>query len=147
MVKFKIVEEVGLVKRIKGAYAVVSIPRKSACEGCTLKTCSPSENMMEIEAFNPLHAHVGQRVRIVMKPYTYLKGSIMVYGIPAVALIAGAVIGREIIGTFFSWQDPDTVSAVTGISAFLISFLTVKFWSSKLTKKADTKPIIEEVLD
>jgi hypothetical protein len=37
MVKFSTVEEVGLVKRVEGAFATVAVPKKSACEGCSLK--------------------------------------------------------------------------------------------------------------
>ena len=73
MVKFKTVEEIGFVRSVEGVTATVSVPKKSGCEGCSLKTCKPEEQFMLIEALNPLQARVGQKVRVAMKPYTYLK--------------------------------------------------------------------------
>ena len=94
-------EEIGTVKSTQGMFAKVSVPRKSVCEGCTAGTCTPDEQAMEIEAINKAKAKAGQRVRVVVKTYTYLKGSILVYGIPALALIAGAIIGKEVFSSYF----------------------------------------------
>lgn len=140
-------EEVGLIKSIDGMLAVVSVPKKSACEGCTMGICKPEDQFMEIEALNPVNARVGQKVRIVMKPYTYLRGSVIVYGVPALALVIGAVIGKEIFSRFLRGFDPDIVSAVFGFGAFTISFVVVKIWSSSMSKKTESKPVIEEILD
>jgi len=146
MLKFKIVEEVGFITRIEGMIATVNVLEKSACEGCSLGICKPKEQSMEIEALNYVNANVGQKVRIVMKPYTYLKGSIIVYGIPAIALILGAVLGKEVFSTCFKKLDPDIVAAIFGFGIFALSFFIIKLWSSKLEKKGEAKPIIEEIL-
>jgi sigma-E factor negative regulatory protein RseC len=141
------VEEVGFVKDVEGMMAVVSIPKKSACEGCSLGVCKPDEQSMEIRALNPFNAHVGQKVKIVMKPYTYLKGSMIVYGIPAVSLIIGAVLGKEILSLYFNKPDPDIISALSGLVLFVLSFIAIKLWSSSTEKKIDIKPVIKEILD
>jgi sigma-E factor negative regulatory protein RseC len=147
VVKFQIVEEVGKITSVRGLVAIVSVDKKSACEGCTLHTCKPGERAMLIEALNPVEARVGQKVRVVMKPYTYLKGSIIVYGIPAFALIAGAVVGKELFASYFKSTDPDIVSAAFGFGACALSLLAVKLWSGRASKKAELKPVIEEILD
>ncbi len=147
MVKFEIVEEIGVIRSVEGLVATVSVQKKSACEGCTLNTCKPGEGSMLIEALNPVEARVGQKVRVVMKPYTYLKGSIIVYGIPALALIAGAVIGKEVVGYYYRNLDPDILSAVFGFGASAVSFLAIKLWSSRMNKKTELKPVIEEILE
>jgi sigma-E factor negative regulatory protein RseC len=147
MVKFEIVEEVGVIMNVEGMVATVSVQKKSACEGCTLHSCKPGEGAMLIEALNPVEARVGQKVRVVMKPYTYLKGSIIVYGIPAFALIAGAVIGKELFASHFRTIDPDILSAVFGFGACASSFLAVKLWSGRTGKKDELKPVIEEILE
>ena len=140
-------EEIGVVKSIEGALAKVSVPRKSVCEGCTAGTCKPDEQSMEIDAVNKAKAKVGQRVRVVIKPYTYLKGSILIYGIPAIALITGAILGKEIFSHQFKNMDPDIISAISGFSAFILVFLGIKIWSIKAGKKAESKPVIEEILE
>ncbi len=147
MLKCNTVEEVGVIKSIEGLLAKVSVPLKSACEGCSLGTCKPEEQSMEIEALNPVKARVGQKVKIVMKPYTYLRGSMIVYGVPALALILGAVLGKEIFSYYFKELDPDTVSAIFGFGALAISFLSIKLWSNKAGKKVELKPVIEEILE
>ena len=111
-------EEIGGSKSTTGAFAKVSVPKKSVCEGCTAGTCKPDEQSMEIDAVNKAGAKAGQRVRVVIKSYTYLKGSILVYGIPAIALIAGAVLGKEVFSSQFKDTDPDIVSAISGFGLF-----------------------------
>ena len=140
-------EEIGTVKSTMGAFAKVSVPRKSVCEGCTAGTCKPAEQSMEIDAVNKAGAKAGQKVRVVIKSYTYLKGSILVYGIPAIALIVGAVVGKEIFSHQFKDTDPDILSAIFGFSLFLIAFLGIKIWSLTAEKKTETKPVIEEILE
>ena len=147
MVKFKIVEEVGFVKSIDGSLATVAIEKKSSCEGCTLKICKPDEQHMEIEALNSVQAAVGQKVKVAMKSYSYLRNSAVVYGIPALFLVLGAVAGKEIISTFFINSDPDIVSAFSGLGAAAISFLCIKLWSLKIGTRRALKPVIEEILE
>lgn len=140
-------EEIGVVKSVEGALARVSVPRKSVCEGCTAGTCKPDEQSMEIDAVNKAKAKAGQKVRVVIKAYSYLRGSILVYGIPALALIAGAVLGKEVFSRQFKNIDPDTASAIFGFGLFALSFLGIKIWSMGGGGKTETKAVIEEILE
>ncbi len=146
-VKIQFVEEVGIVKNIEGAVAKIAIPKKNACEGCSLGICKEQEQSMEIEAINTIHARVGQKVRIVLRSYSYLQGSIIVYGIPAIGLIAGAVLGKELLSPYFPNLDPDAVSALFSFSVCILSFLAVKLWSRKAAREEQRKAVIEEILD
>ncbi|MFN3396099.1 MAG: SoxR reducing system RseC family protein [Thermodesulfovibrionales bacterium] len=141
-------EETGIVKSLSGALAIVVVERKSACDQCKAG-CKVTDSGAEIEALNPVKAKIGQRVKVIMKPYTYLKGSIIIYGIPALALIIGAIIGKELLTSIhpFTSLDPDVVSAITGFGAFVLSFLVVKIWSMKIEKRIEYKPVIEEILE
>ncbi|MEW6068337.1 MAG: SoxR reducing system RseC family protein [Nitrospirota bacterium] len=146
MLNFIPVKEIGVIKSIEGQIATVSLLKKSTCEGCTMGVCKPDEQSMEIKALNPVNACVGQKVTVVMKPFSYLKGSVIIYGIPAIALVTGAVIGRKIIGNYFPHLEPDIVSAISGVGAFVISFIIIKFWSTRLEKK-ELEPVVEEILN
>jgi sigma-E factor negative regulatory protein RseC len=141
-----VIEEIGVVKSVEGVIALVDVPRKSACDGCTAGTCRPEEKFMEIEAFNQIGAMVGQKVRIAVKPYTYIKGSIIVYGLPAVGLVIGAVFGKELMSKIFAATDSDILSAIFGFGTFAVSFFLVKIWTNAVGKKVESKPIIEEIL-
>lgn len=135
-----------MVKTVTGPMAVVSVPRKSACEGCTAGACRPESQGMEIEAVNRAGAQPGQRVRVSMQPYAYMKGSMLVYGVPALALILGAVAGKEFMSPLFPESDPDLLSAIFGFGACMISFAAVKFWTVMSGKRTKSKPVVEEIL-
>lgn len=138
-------DEFGIVKSVSGALAVVSVERKSACDSCSAG-CRVTDAGAEIEAFNQAKAAVGQKVKVSMKPYSYLKGSILVYGIPALALIAGAVAGKEFLAGSFKSTDPEIVSAVCAFGAFILSFAVVKLLISRMEKKTAYKPVIDEII-
>jgi sigma-E factor negative regulatory protein RseC len=148
MVKFNSVEEVGLVKSAEGMVATVLVEKKNACEGCTSRMCKPADHSMEIEALNPLNAHAGQKVRVEIRAYSYMRGSLIVYGIPVLSLIAGAVLGREVFSGFLKNLDSDSVSAIFGFGAFVISLLVIKIWSARTAeKKVGIQPTIKEIIE
>lgn len=140
------IEEIGTVRSVDGILAIVDVPTKSACDGCTAGICRPEEKHMEIQALNQAGAVPGQRVRISVKTYSYMKGSMMVYGVPALALIAGAVFGKEVLGRVLTGSDPDILSAIAGFTSFCISFIIVKIWANITGRKTESKPVIEEIL-
>lgn len=141
-------EEIGVVISTQGVVARVSVQKSGACDACAASgTCKPSEETAELEAFNPIKAKVGQTVRLVLKPQLYLKASIIVYGLPVVSLIGGAILGKNIGEIYFKGMDSDLISAAFGFGALIISFLAIKIWSSKVEKKEEYRPVIEEIVN
>jgi len=140
-------EETGVVKSVEGPFAKVAVAKKSVCAQCTAGTCHLTEEGAELEALNTAGAKAGQRVRVVLKPYTFLKGSIIVYGLPAAALVLGAVMGKEVFSRYIRGISSDAVSAIFAFGAFALSFLAVKLWSMRAEKKIEYKPVIEEILE
>jgi sigma-E factor negative regulatory protein RseC len=140
------VEETGIVKSLDGIMAKVMVPKKSACEGCTAGICKPDNQSMEIEAINHAGAKVGQTVRIEIKAAAYMKGTMMVYGLPALFMVLGAVIGKEVLSRIFTETDPDILSAFFGFSLLIVSFIIVRLWSHAAGRKVESRPVIEEIL-
>lgn len=141
-------EEFGVVKETVGPKAVVLIRRQGACEGCPAGSlCKSAGDHAEIEALNEARARAGDMVRLSFKPYTYLKGTALVYGLPALLLIAGAVIGKEYVSRIFPHSDPDMVSAACGFGLFAISFLTVKLITGRREGKSESMPVISEIIE
>ncbi len=140
-------EEVGVVKSIEGPLSIVLVTKKSACEHCTAGTCHLSEDGAVIEALNEAGAEVGQTVRVELKPYTYLKGSMVVYGLPALSLVIGAVVGKELGDAGFVGFDPDLSSAVFAFGAFFASLVLVKLWSNRAEKQTRYRPVIKEIIN
>ncbi|MBI4844260.1 MAG: SoxR reducing system RseC family protein [Nitrospirae bacterium] len=141
------IEETGVVISTDGIIAKVLVQKRGACEGCSATgTCSVTEEGMEIEALNPHQAKAGQKVRVSIKPMTYLKGTMLVYGLPLLALISGAVIGKNIAEKLLLPFNSDLAAAVAGFTAFGIAFLFVRVFSKNLESKAEYKPVIEEII-
>jgi sigma-E factor negative regulatory protein RseC len=140
------IEEIGIVTSIEGLRAHVNVPKKSTCEGCTAGTCVTGEQSMEIIALNKAGAEVGQKVRVVIQSYIYMKGTMVIYGIPALALVLGAVFGKEVMPALFMGSDPDVLSAIFGFGFLALSFLGVKLWSNRRSDKTGSSPVIEEIL-
>jgi sigma-E factor negative regulatory protein RseC len=140
-------EEVGTIKSTDGLLAIVCVPRKTSCEGCSLKICKPEEQFMEIEALNAAKAGVGHKVRVVMKSYSYMKSAGIIYGIPALALVLGAVAGKELFSRYLPGFDPDIISAMFGFGGFILAFIVIRLWTASAAKKTESKPVIEEILE
>lgn len=141
------IEETGIVTKVDGIIAKIIVQRRGVCEGCAARgVCDPSDEGMEIEALNPVQAKIGQKVKVAIKPQTYLKGTIFVYGFPLLAFIAGIIIGKNIGEAYFKEIDSDVVSIISGFVALITSFLIVRSWSKKAETKIEYKPIIEEIL-
>jgi len=142
------IEEVGTVTRVEGIMASVAVKKKSSCEGCTAGgACKTTSEGAEIEALNPLHAQVGQTVKLAIKPYTYLKGTMLVYGIPVVALIGGAILGKNFAETYLEKINSDLIAAIAGFASLIVSLIGIKIWSKNIDTKTEYKPVIEEILN
>ena len=140
------IEEIGIVTSTEGRTAHVNVPKKSTCEGCTAGTCTTGEQSMEIIAFNKARAETGQKVKVLIHSSAYMKGAIIIYGIPALALVAGAVFGKEFMPALFIGTDPDILSAIFGFGFMGLSFVGVKIWSNLKADKTESGPVIEEIL-
>jgi sigma-E factor negative regulatory protein RseC len=101
----------------------------------------------EAEVLNPLGARVGQKVRVRMRPDVYLKGVLLVYGLPVAALIFGAVAGKYYLPRFVSGVDVEALSAAAGFAAYAVSYLIARYFSGRMEKNATYKPVIEEIIE
>ncbi|MBF0317864.1 MAG: SoxR reducing system RseC family protein [Nitrospirae bacterium] len=148
-------EETAIVKDVSGTLATVVVQRTSACAHCSSnKVCSSDEEGSDsedsvIEAINTANATIGQRVIVELKTHTYLKGAMIVYALPAIALLAGAIVGKGMLSdmAMFSSMRPDVVSAIGGFTALFLAVIAVKLISGRLEKKTEYKAVIKRVLD
>lgn len=140
------IEEIGIVTSTEGRTAHVNVPKKSTCEGCKAGSCTAGEQSMEIIAFNKAGAETGQKVKVLIHSSAYVKGAIVIYGIPALALVAGAVFGKEFMPGLFIGTDPDILSAIFGFGFMGLSFVGVKIWSNLNADKTESDPVVEEIL-
>ena len=138
---------VGIVKSVEGNMAKVCVVAGPGyCESCHHRDICDIETG-GIEAVNLVNAKVGQKVRINITTLTRLKEVLVMYLLPIIALLTGAVLGRSYLPAYFSGTIPDVLSAAGGLSLLLISLLTARFFSRKMEKKTDRKPVIESIIE
>ncbi|MEW6715838.1 MAG: SoxR reducing system RseC family protein [Nitrospirota bacterium] len=140
-------EETGTVIKVEGITARVKVQKRGSCEGCAATgVCDPSEGGMEIEALNPLNAKAGQTVKVSIAAQSYLKGTMLIYGLPLMALVAGAITGKVIGEEYFKGFDSDGAAALLGFSAFVLTFIFARSWSKKAETRKEYKPVIDEII-
>ncbi len=140
------IEEEGIVAEIEGNIAKVAIVKKSACEQCSASgVCHPGDQEY-LEAANPLNAEKGQKVKVAIAPQLYLKASIILYGIPMVALISGAIIAKNIAVHYVGEENSDLWAFIAGMAFTFISFLFIRSYNKKVEKTHKYKPVIVEIL-
>ncbi len=141
-------DEIGVVKSIDGITAKVMVSRKaSCCENCGKDVCDVPESGVETEAINTIGASVGQKVSIVTESYTYLKGAMLIYVLPVVALILGAILGKLYLPGYFHKTDSDLLAALGGFLMFFASLVLVRILSSGMNRKTEYKPVIKSIVE
>ena len=140
---------VGVVKSVEGNMAKVFVGAgHGCCESCQTVSCDiDTTRGTETEAINPVHAKVGQKVRIDMKALTFLKKELVMYVLPVVALLTGALLGGAYLPLYFRRASPDVLSAAGGFLLFLLALLTAGLYSRKTKIKTEDKPVIESIIE
>ncbi|OGW38190.1 MAG: hypothetical protein A2X58_05160 [Nitrospirae bacterium GWC2_56_14] len=140
------IEEEGIVAEVQGSVAKVEILKKSACEQCAASgTCHPGDQEL-MEADNPLGAVKGQKVKVVVAPQLYLKASIILYGIPMAAMVAGAILGKNAAVAYAGEANSDLWAFIAGMTCLVISFYFIRLYNNKVEKTREYKPVIVEIL-
>jgi len=115
--------EEGRIIKVEENLAQVEVERKSACRACGL--CSMrGKNTMIAEADNSIGAKLGERVRIEIPSSVILKGALLFYILPLVALILGMALGIKITNL-------QTGGLILGFSFFILSFVFSWLYNKK----------------
>ncbi len=141
-------EEEGTIISISDGSAVVAVGTQGSCESCpSASVCHSDGDERRITAINPVNAQPGQKVKVVMHAQMYLKGTILVYAVPMIILIAGAIFGKYLADNFFPDSSPDLMAAGVGFTGMVLAFLGAKYWSKGVENKEEYQPVIEKILD
>lgn len=126
-------EKTGIVKEVHDGYAIVSVSRKSACEGCHANAdggCAACVVFGSKEAVtraeNSIGASVGDRVTVETASKTVLFYAAAVFLFPVVAALIG----------YFIWNCFDADTSIFGaLIGFALSFVTVALTLGKSAEK------------
>lgn len=140
--------EEGVVIKLEGdTTAWIKTNRSASCKSCASSgACGVlgGGNDMEVKAVNSAGAQIGDRVVLRFKTGSLLKVVFLLYILPILCLLLGAVIGQEIALSFDM-----NVSAASPVSGFLFFFVSVWFARSRgnrLSKKKEYQPEIIRIV-
>ncbi len=119
--------EEGIVERILKQKAVVRIQQSSKCATCDSRdSCDvSSDKKILIEVANDLQAKIGDLVEISMPENSLLQLSMLVYLLPIIALIAGALVGENMAGHLNT--DPNLTAVFSGGAAMALVFIILRW--------------------
>ena len=121
-------EQIGIVAGIEdGGCAQVLTDRKNACGGChtehggACRSCLAGAKI-QIRVANHLGAQKGDVIKFKLRSADFFKGALILYIMPVLALIFGALTGAW-IGEQIDWQQ--TSGAILGSAAGLIAAVII----------------------
>ncbi|MFO7706892.1 MAG: SoxR reducing system RseC family protein [Desulfobacterales bacterium] len=137
--------EFGEIVSAEGRTAQVRMKRSSQCASCSCSgLCNPfGKDWMMVAADNTLGATAGQKVRIIYRVEGEVKASLILYIVPVLALLFGALLGTAID----PFNNTDLSAVVAGLSFVAVSFLLIRKYAAwKYGRKRSYHPSISEVL-
>jgi sigma-E factor negative regulatory protein RseC len=141
------IEEIGTVVELRGkTTAVVMCKKSSLCENCaTHSNCVIGEDDRTrlIEAQNSLAASIGDQVLIATTTKSFLQSSFLLYIVPLIALVIGAVTGKLVGENLDTGLDPNLLSAIFGVFFMIGSFVILRVGSNALTQDSYMPKIVE----
>ncbi|MBW2076901.1 MAG: SoxR reducing system RseC family protein [Deltaproteobacteria bacterium] len=141
-------EEVGTVRELRGEKALVVTDRQSMCGQCVAKSyCHMLGGGKEMiaEARNPIGAKPGDTVKIGIPSGTVTKASFVVYMIPAIGLMGGAVAGYFVGKS--SGMDYNFTTLVGCLAGLGISLALVRLLSNTLGGRPSYRPEIIKIIN
>lgn len=97
------IEERGEVTAVNPPYAQVVTQRRSSCGSCSVKGCGTgalsqvfAARSQALRVLNPIGARTGEQVVLGLEEGALLRGSLAVYIVPLLTMIAGGVLGEAL---------------------------------------------------
>lgn len=123
--------QVGVVESVNKDHIFVKVIREEACAHCKVCTTGINEGKeCLIEAVNQCGAAVGDVVDIDIQANYFLQATMIMYGIPLIAMLLGIGISL-IITKKLGLPNAETISAIIGIIFTGVVYL----WINKREKK------------
>ncbi len=126
---------------IGGNLAKIKASRHNDCENCG---ACPGNSAMVLEALNDIGAKPGQRVAFEVREVNMLKAAFIVYILPLIAILMGAMAGGKVAERLSSevlwWQ------IAGGVLAFILSVIYIKYFDNAARTDVKMQPIIVRIL-
>jgi sigma-E factor negative regulatory protein RseC len=133
------IEERGKVVAVKDDWAWVETERKTVCGQCAAnKGCGTSvlakvfgNKTSSIAVIKSLPVQVGDEVIIGIEENSLVKGSLLIYAMPLVLLIAFGLLG-EVVSAQVLLSNTDILTVLFSVFGFAVGFIWLKHISSQI---------------
>jgi sigma-E factor negative regulatory protein RseC len=141
-------QEQGLVRDIReDGWAHVVTERKDACGDCGASHCCVSfgsSSEIVVKALNRAGAKVGDLVSMNLSSGTVIKGALVVYMIPLVGLMSGALMGASLNQRL---PISETGAVVTfGVAGLILGFIITALLSRWMSAHNMLTPVITRII-
>lgn len=139
--------EQGIVVSVRGNMANIKTRRTEACESCSAKDgcrAMGGGKEMEFEVKNTLKAEPGDQVQVFVSDTALLKAIFLVYMIPAIALLAGAVAGQALAPAL--GLGPSVSAAIFGMGSMAGVFIFVRIAGNRMGKFERYRPHLAKIV-
>ena len=139
-----------VVEIVEENKALVKVHQHQACQGCG--ACigffgDPSQRgHMTVEVFNPIGAREGEIVRLETRSQEVLYAAFLLYLLPALALLVGLFIGRNLVISKGLNLSPDLAGLALGLAGMVIVFLVLRKQETKFQAGGRFKAVITAVV-
>ena len=137
----------GTVIHVDGPMASVRVEQTDGCARCGATIWCQSERgeVTTISVQNNLNAQVGQKVLISEKYDSFVKISVLQYGIPLVGFVLGIVVVSA--GGFTIETLPEELCMfLGGILGLLIGGILSYFWAKRIARQGEHYCEIREII-
>ncbi len=130
----------GVILETKDHAALVRLSGAEECQSCgACGSAGELGKQPQILVDNPIQAKPGQLVLVEFDPVQTVKSGLLVFMVPVVALLVGALAGRQVGGT-------DSAAVLGAVAALGLSALGVILYDRRLSRHTPVRPRTIEVL-
>ena len=133
-----VLETRAIIVQTEGQFAQVQVSQADGCEQCNGKGCGTGKlsqlfcsKPRQFQVDNQINASVGDQVIISVAEGAVLRGIGLVYLLPLMLLLVGAVIGNSLAEQA---EQRDSYSAVGALLGLVAGFVFAKWMSSRQVK-------------
>lgn len=87
---------VGTVERLESDFVIVSMERQDMCGDCHACEMIGEVKKCTLKCVNKCNSQIGDRVEIDVANSSFMKATLIIYGLPLIGLMAGVGLGYKV---------------------------------------------------
>ena len=143
------IEQIAVVIRTDGQFALVEAQRESSCGQCNAKKgCgtgmlenSLGRRAMQLKAINLCNAQPGDEVVVAVPEKGFIKSAFFTYLLPLLLMLLGAVAAQQ-LSILRGWAYQDLAALAGAAVGFVVALVILRQYSKKMEKDVHVQPVV-----